>query len=241
MTLVSVTAYHSFSGEVEASNTPTIRRLTPSCRHQLPRIALRHLREQFEPSGARRRGTHSFNICKRITCAAPAGGVLHQNVSCEKIIDIARSRILRAFGKRCPFGRSQFPLKSVQHAVKYRMLPLVEGLTGMYFPKFGLEEHRSQYRFGAIERAAETSKKPFQPRGDVEIALLRRFQNIVVGVALLPNLRGHAVETLRAFFRMRELLIGNGTRNAAIPVFERVDGDEPQMRNAGLEHRIGAI
>jgi len=36
---LSVMAYHSFSGEVEASNTPTIRRLTPSCRHQLPRIA----------------------------------------------------------------------------------------------------------------------------------------------------------------------------------------------------------
>jgi len=33
-------AYHSFAGEVEASNTPTIRRLTPSRRHQLPRIAL---------------------------------------------------------------------------------------------------------------------------------------------------------------------------------------------------------
>src|SRR4029077_14457945 len=40
MTLVSVTAYQSFGGEVEASNTPTIRRLTPSCRHQRPRIAL---------------------------------------------------------------------------------------------------------------------------------------------------------------------------------------------------------
>src|SRR5207244_9759283 len=40
-TLVSVTAYHSFGGEVEASNTPTIRRLTPSCRHQLLRIARR--------------------------------------------------------------------------------------------------------------------------------------------------------------------------------------------------------
>src|SRR5580700_4707913 len=38
-TLVSVTAYHSFGGEVEASNTPTIRRLIPSCRHQLSRIA----------------------------------------------------------------------------------------------------------------------------------------------------------------------------------------------------------
>src|SRR5208282_3983089 len=38
MILSWVTAYHSFSGEVEASNTPTIRRLTPSRRHQLPRI-----------------------------------------------------------------------------------------------------------------------------------------------------------------------------------------------------------
>ena len=38
-TLVSVTAYHSFGGEVEASSTPTIRRLTPSCRHQLSVLA----------------------------------------------------------------------------------------------------------------------------------------------------------------------------------------------------------
>ena len=38
-TLVSVTAYHSFGREVEASSTPTIRRLTPSCRHQLSPIA----------------------------------------------------------------------------------------------------------------------------------------------------------------------------------------------------------
>src|SRR5215471_9913211 len=33
------TAYHSFGGEVEASNTPTIRRLIPSRRHQLSPIA----------------------------------------------------------------------------------------------------------------------------------------------------------------------------------------------------------
>src|SRR5712672_1449863 len=36
-----VRAHHSFSREVEASNTPTIRRLIPSCRHQLSRIAPR--------------------------------------------------------------------------------------------------------------------------------------------------------------------------------------------------------
>src|SRR5262249_20293454 len=38
-TLVSVTAYHSFAGEVEASSTSTIRRLTLSRRHQLSPIA----------------------------------------------------------------------------------------------------------------------------------------------------------------------------------------------------------
>src|SRR5215217_2530926 len=43
-TLVSVTAYHSFAGEVEALNTPTIRRLIPSRRHQLSRIAPFELR-----------------------------------------------------------------------------------------------------------------------------------------------------------------------------------------------------
>src|ERR1700680_1823896 len=39
-TLVSVTSYPSFGGEVEALNPPTIRRLTPSCRHQLSALAL---------------------------------------------------------------------------------------------------------------------------------------------------------------------------------------------------------
>src|SRR6202011_5057549 len=44
ITLLSDTAYHSFIGEVEALNTTTIRRLTLSCRHQHPAIALRRSR-----------------------------------------------------------------------------------------------------------------------------------------------------------------------------------------------------
>jgi hypothetical protein len=39
ITLLSDTAYHSFIGELEALNTTTIRRLTPSRRHQLLAIA----------------------------------------------------------------------------------------------------------------------------------------------------------------------------------------------------------
>jgi hypothetical protein len=51
---VLVTAYHSFGGEVEASNTPTIRRLTPLCRHQLLRIARLTLPPETIPSCYRR-------------------------------------------------------------------------------------------------------------------------------------------------------------------------------------------
>src|SRR5271167_3056542 len=61
MTLVSVTAYHSFGGEVEASNTPTIRRLTPSCRHQLPRIA-----QRFRPYGMYNREDGQSNMWAKI-------------------------------------------------------------------------------------------------------------------------------------------------------------------------------
>jgi hypothetical protein len=48
-TLVSVTAYHSFAGEVEASNTPTIRRLTLLRRHQLSPIAPKALGLEIPP------------------------------------------------------------------------------------------------------------------------------------------------------------------------------------------------
>ena len=83
--------------------------------------------------------------------------------------------------------------------------------------------------FRAIEGAIEAVQKPFHPGRNIEVAFLRRFQNVVVGVALLPDLRGHAVEALRAVFRAREGHIGDGARDASVAVIERVDGHEPQM------------
>jgi hypothetical protein len=52
ITLLSDTVYHSFIGEVEASNTTTIRRLTPSCRHQLLTIALMRASLISHPRGS---------------------------------------------------------------------------------------------------------------------------------------------------------------------------------------------
>src|SRR5450759_5533204 len=58
-TLVSVTAYHSFGGEVEALNTPTIRRLTLSCRHQLSALA--------------RENCHGKSAVDRLFCCSHVG------------------------------------------------------------------------------------------------------------------------------------------------------------------------
>src|SRR6266566_8427891 len=56
MTLLSDTAYHSFIGEVGALNTTTIRRLTPSCRHQLLAIARADVRPHMPVPSVLRSG-----------------------------------------------------------------------------------------------------------------------------------------------------------------------------------------
>jgi len=44
-------------------------------------------------------------------------------------------------------------------------------------------------------------RKPFHPWGDIQRALLRILENVVVSRALLSNLRRHAVKALRSFFQ----------------------------------------
>jgi len=44
---------------------------------------------------------------------------------------------------------------------------------------------------------------------------------------------------LRHALGARERQIGDGARYAPVAIVERVDGDEPEMGNPGLEDRIG--
>jgi hypothetical protein len=69
---MSDTAYHSFIGEVEALNTTTIRRLTPSCRHQLLAIAL-----EEPPCFARDHQPENFSRGVRLLTYIVAGGGQH--------------------------------------------------------------------------------------------------------------------------------------------------------------------
>lgn len=70
------------------------------------------------------------------------------------------------------------------------------------------------------------------------VALLRRFQHVVIGFAFGADLRGHAVEPLSGPFRARQRKIGNGAGNAPVAIVKRVDGDEPQVRDPGFQDGI---
>ena len=89
-----------------------------------------------------------------------------------------------------------------------------------------------------VDGAAQAAEEPFHPGRDVHRPLLRLLQDVVIGVALLPDLRRHAVEALRAVFRARQSHVGDGARDAAVAVIERVDGHEPEMGEPGFQDRI---
>ena len=69
-------------------------------------------------------------------------------------------------------------------------------------------------------------------------AALGLLQDVVVGVAFLPDLRRHAVEALRAAFRSRQRHIGDRTRDASVAVVKGMKGHKPQVRERGFHHRV---
>src|SRR5262245_10823646 len=100
-TLVSVTAYHSFAGEVEASSTTTIRRLTLSRRHQLSPIAQKSKREE-------RKGNRGGNCLKGCMLAVPrCSGGLVPNISGSMGSDCGPLRRPSSAQKAVPFRRLQ--------------------------------------------------------------------------------------------------------------------------------------
>src|SRR5882762_8296629 len=79
------TAYRSFGGEVEASSTPTICRLSDSRRHQLSAIALR-------PSPA------ILTICRRLSLRSSSGHFRQNEISGPVLLGFAGSTPLSVRG-----------------------------------------------------------------------------------------------------------------------------------------------
>jgi hypothetical protein len=146
--------------------------------------------DQHKPgAGKAERILPLINLRQRIARAAPSAFVFDQNLAVKQIVDVARSRVLRCLRQRGPFGRRELLFEAaVEQAADNLTLPVVEGLAGVDFPKARLEKNRSEDRLGAGDRLIEAAEEPVQPRRDVEIAFLGRFEDVVVSVALLPDL-----------------------------------------------------
>ena len=56
----------------------------------------------------------------------PPAASLTSTFFADQVLDIARGRVLRAFGELGPFGRGQLAFKAVEQPVDYVPLPLVE-------------------------------------------------------------------------------------------------------------------
>src|ERR1700730_169757 len=83
--------------------------------------------------------------------------------------------------------------------------------------------------------SAQAVEKPDEPLRNIEVAFLCRFKNLVVALALLSNLRRHAVKTLRAVLQPGQGHLRNGARDSSVSVFQWMDGHEIKMCQACLD------
>ena len=166
-------------------------------------------------------------------------GLRRRTSALDQLVDVALRGRDRAVADRGPFPCRQLALESIEEPVEHLLLPFGEGLPGAALPEVGLAQHVGAYRFGPGDRARKAGEEPDQPAGHVEPAFLRAFEHPVIVGSFLANLARHAVEALSRILRLRQRLIGDRARDAAVAVLERVDRHEPEMREARAQQAFG--
>ncbi len=167
----------------------------------------------------------------------PCGG-LEEYAAVDEVGDVAVGRILRAFGELRPLRRGELALEPVDQSAQDVPLPVVERLAAVRRPEPGLRPHGRQGRLRALEGTVEAVEEPGNPGGDLQGALLGPLEDLVIALALDPDLGRHAVEALRSLIRAREGQVGDGAGDPPVAVVEGVDRHEPEVCEGGLEDGI---
>ena len=152
--------------------------------------------------------------------------------------NIAQGSVLGTLGELRIFRCSELTLEAIQQAVEDQALSLVDRGTCNRIPEPRFGEDGGERSLCAVDSAPQTAEKPVHPGSDVHCPLLGSFQDVVIGGALLLDLGRHAVEALRTVFGACQSHIGDGPRQAAVAVVERMDGHQPEVRLACFQHGV---
>src|SRR5580704_11609864 len=154
---------------------------------------------------------------------------------------------MRASGKLGVFGCRQFPFEPIEQAIHYLALALVQWSSGELFPKTGFTKDPLEINLSAVDGPAQASQKPVHPwcyvHGGLSVrsSALGSLQDVVIGVSLLPDLRRHAIETLRASFGSRQRHIGDCAGDSSIAIFKGMQGYKPQVCERSLHYRVACV
>ena len=158
-----------------------------------------------------------------------------------QVLNIAQGSVGRAQVGVCPERRSDFIVGAFPKHVYHPYLAFVQAYQAIFLPEFRLFECVRKGVFGIDQRSFEAVQKPHQPFGDVQIAVLRPFEHVVIEVFLLTYLRRQAVQVLREAIGARQEQVGQYTRNVSVSLVKRVDKSQSQMGYAGFYDRIGRM
>jgi len=138
------------------------------------------------------------NSLERITRAPATGGVFDENPLVNQLLDVTEGSVMRALPDLRPLRGSELSLEPIEHPIEDQPLPLIDCCTSKPIPEMRLAQNGGQGRFGRVQSVVKAIQKPLHPGRNVERFPLRFFEDVVISVPLLPDLRRHAVKPLRA-------------------------------------------
>lgn len=124
-------------------------------------------------------------------------------------------------------------LAAIEQAVKHFDLLGRQGLAAVSLPEACLDQYAVDTSKGLLQALEQRREEPLQPCGDIQRALLARFQDAVIASAVIEDARRHGVKADGLLFALSQCQVGDGAGKATVAIIEGVQGDEPEVRNAG--------
>ncbi|MCY1449260.1 hypothetical protein D9M71_659870 [compost metagenome] len=84
-----------------------------------------------------------------------------------------------------------------------------------------------------LQTFKQCAEKPLQPGSDIQRAFLARFEDVVIAGSVVEDACGHGVKTDGLLFALGQRQVCDGASKTAVAVIEGVQGDKPEVGDAG--------